>query len=278
MAIVRVDEFNLEKIALSGQCFRMRRLDDGSYGVAAMGQFVRITELGDGYFDFSCSEKELQMPWAAYFDLFTDYARFYDTVDETDGYLKRAVDFSRGLRILRQDPWEVAVSFILSQRRNIPAICGCIEALCQRFGTPFDTEVGAVHAFPTPQQLADTALCDLRECSVGYRDKYIQTLARSVTAGELDLNGIESMDDESAKKALMGLYGVGEKVAHCILLFGYHRLSMFPEDVWIKRVVQQEYNGEFPIERYKPFVGVVQQCLFYYARCGQGGRERTLKT
>ena len=266
MSIVLIRDFNLDNIAESGQCFRMWRQSDGAFAIVAGQRFLTIRELGKDRFEFSCSDEALRGLWANYFDLDTDYAAINEAVDETDEYLQGAIRFSRGLRILRQDPWEVAVSFILSQRKNIPAIRHCVESLCRRFGTPFETARGTVYAFPTPQQILKAAPGDLRACSLGYRDKYVFALARAVDNGEMDLDAIGDMDDTTAKSALMRAYGIGEKVANCILLFGYHRLSVFPVDVWIQRVLDNRYDGAFPIDRYQPFAGVMQQYLFYYAR------------
>jgi N-glycosylase/DNA lyase len=124
---------------------------------------------------------------------------------------------------------------------------------------------------PRRSGFSGAPLYELRQCGIGFRDRYVQSLAQGVVSGVLSLEGIASMDDKGAKAALMGVFGIGAKVADCILLFGYHRLDAFPMDVWMKRVVNERYGGAFPMERYRGFAGVLQQYLFYYVRSAGRG-------
>ena len=267
---VVIPDFELQKIADSGQCFRMRRLQGHVFFVIAGRRYVTITKLGGDEYEFSCDEEDYPF-WEDYFDLKTDYDVFFNAVDKGDAFLQKAMAYGRGLRILRQDPWEVTVSFIISQRKSLQAIRTAIEALCRCCGEPLKTPCGMVYAFPTPQQMAAIQLCDLRGCSVGYRDKYLASLAHSVANGDVSLNAIGALDDAGAKKQLMGIFGVGSKVADCILLFGYKRSDAFPVDVWIGRILAREYNGVFPLQNYSGFAGILQQYMFYYAKSREYG-------
>ena len=268
--VVTIPDFDLQKIADSGQCFRMHRLADGSYTVVAGRMFVRIAQVGGSAFEFSCDDT--QMPfWYDYFDLQTDYAQFFGAVDKGDAFLQKAMEYGKGLRILRQDPWEVTVCFIISQRKSLQAIRTSVEALCRCCGDPFETPCGTMYAFPTPQQLKGLLACDLRSCSVGYRDKYLLDLAARVSSGEVSLSAIGALNDADAKKALTGLFGVGSKVADCILLFGFRRYDAFPVDVWIGRILEREYRGSFELDRYRGFSGILQQYMFYYAKSREYG-------
>ncbi len=273
--VVTIPDFDLQKITDSGQCFRMRRMEDGSFCTVAEGRFVRITPLGGDKFEFSCPEKEFSF-WENYFDLNTDYRQFFDAVNKRDAFLNKAMEYGKGLRILRQDPFEVTVSFIISQRKSLQAIRTAVEALCRCCGTAFETPCGTMYAFPTPQQLSSLPVCDLRGCSVGYRDKYLSALAERVSSGEVSLEAIGALNDADAKKALTGLFGIGSKVADCILLFGYQRRDAFPVDVWIGRILEREYKGSFPQERYRGFSGILQQYMFYYAKSREYGYSKAL--
>ena len=126
-----------------------------------------------------------------------------------------------------------------------------------------DTEF---YTFPTPKELANADIEALNACSLGYRSPYIEASAKAVYRKDIDLNAIDSLDDEELLKALMSLKGVGIKVANCVALFGYHRIAAFPIDVWIKRMIDEHYDGEFPLELYKGYAGVIQQYIFYYGR------------
>ncbi len=270
---VKIPDFDLQKIADSGQCFRMRQLHGHAFFVIAGQRYVTITGLGGDEFEFSCADEEFPF-WERYFDLKTDYEVFFNAVDKGDVFLQKAMAYGRGLRILRQDPWEVTVSFIISQRKNLQAIRTAVEALCRCCGEPIETPYGTVYAFPTPQQMAAMPLCDLRGCSVGYRDKYLAALAQRVALGEVSLDAIGELDDAMAKKQLTGLFGIGSKVADCILLFGYKRSDAFPVDVWIGRILSREYNGAFEAQNYRGFAGILQQYMFYYAKSSDYGYKK----
>ncbi len=263
MVIHSIKKFDPEAIAESGQCFRVRIIAPGRVEVIQRGRRLLIDSLGGERFGFSCTQEEFHAVWEDYFDLSTDYDMFLNAVDREDAYLTRAAKVGQGLRILRQDPFETLISFILSQRKSIPAIRDGIEKLCRRFGSRILTEEREEYAFPTPQRLAEASLEELSACSLGYRAPYIQATARSVAAGEMDLGSLDSLNDEALLKRLLELYGVGVKVASCVMLFGYHRLDLAPVDVWIQRVIDNEYGGVSPFPRYEGFAGVMQQYMFY---------------
>ena len=266
MFTVAANDFDLATIAQSGQCFRMRHCKNGGYFVAAGNRLVTVLRRSDGAYEFSCSEDEFASFWCGYFDLDTDYGPYYDALDPQDVFLAGAASYGRGMRILRQDPWETAVSFVLSQRKNIAAIRHCIHALCQACGTAMPTAEGMAYAFPTPEQILHLKHEALQACSVGYRGKYVKDLALRVCRGDLDLDAVAGLDDRDAKASLMRVHGIGEKVADCILLFGYHRMDAFPMDVWMRRVTDGVYAGGWDRQRYRGFSGLVQQLLFHYAR------------
>ena len=263
MVIRHITHFDPEAIAKSGQCFRMRPVSPGRVETIHRGKHLYIDSLGEENFGFSCTEAEFANTWQEHFDLETDYGAFIRAVDRQDAYLCRAAQSGRGLRILRQDPWEVLVSFILSQRKSIPAIRDGIQKLCRRFGSPFMAGGREEYAFPAPGTLAKASLEELAACSLGYRAPYIQSAAARVALGETDLNALFGLSDGELMQKLLLLHGVGTKVASCVMLFGYHRLDAAPVDVWIQRVIDLEYGGVSPFFRYAGFAGVVQQYMFY---------------
>ena len=265
MMIIQNPDFNIRKIAESGQCFRLKPVPSGGYVLVARGRVLHLTDTPEGA-ALDCSQAEFDAVWRDYFDLATDYAEIRAQADPGDAFLKRACDYGTGIRMLRQDPWEMLVSFIISQRKNIPAIQYCIEALCSRYGEPIESAGECFFAFPSAQTLAVLDESHFLACSLGYRAKYVLAAARMVAAGTLNLDAIASCSDEALFAALLSVPGVGEKVANCVMLFGYHRLARFPRDVWINRIEAQEYDGAFPLEQYPDIAGVLQQYIFYYAR------------
>ena len=271
MEIMIRDDFDLSKIADSGQCFRFNLVpeSDGLFSVAATDRHIFIRSLGNGRYDLDCDEEEYDSFWMNYFDLDLSYSEVRRRIDrEDDPYLFAASEFGRGIRILRQDPWEMLISFIISQRKNIPAIKASIEKLCAIAGEVIRTDerIGTVYSFPTPERLSALSMEQLSSCSLGYRDKYVHQAALDVTSGAVDLAALSELDDARLMEELLKLFGVGVKVANCEILFGYHRLNAFPRDVWINRVLEEHYPDGFNFEAYEPYNGIMQQYLFFYGR------------
>ena len=182
-----------------------------------------------------------------------------------DKYLTAAGEMGSGIRILQQDLWEMIISFLISQQNNITRIKKCIENISREFGEKKESSTGAeYYAFPTAQALASATEEQLRECNLGYRAKYVLDTARKVFFGDISLESIYDMTYKNARKELLNLYGVGEKVADCICLFGLHQLDAFPIDTHIRQALDAHYKRGFPNRRYKGFRGVMQQYIFYY--------------
>ena len=131
-------------------------------------------------------------------------------------------------------------------------------------------QTGVIYfAFPTPDSLAALREEQLKECGLGYRCRYVREAALAVADGRLDLLSLKFQDEYTAMMALTGLTGVGKKVASCVSLFGLHHLDSFPIDVWIKRILEEQYPNGYPFEEYSPYNGVYQQYMFDYYRRGK---------
>ncbi|MDQ7842788.1 MAG: DNA glycosylase [Armatimonadota bacterium] len=196
-----------------------------------------------------------------------------------DRVLRRLLPLTSGIALLRQDPWECLVGFIVSAFNNIPKIELTLRRLTERFGQP--GREGAV-TFPTPDALAEARPGELRSCLLGYRAPYVREVARLVSRGTFDLSAPGRAPYDDARRMLLALPGVGEKVADCVLLFAYGKGEAFPVDVWVKRAVEQWYLGgrarserwirEFARDRFGDLAGYAQQHLFYYRRSLGRGR------
>lgn len=261
---IESDNFSLEKICQSGQCFRMEKIEENKYSLVAFGKYLEITQ-DKKIINFNCEQQEYDEIWKNYFDMETDYNIIIDSVDINDTYLMSAADFGRGIRILRQDLWEMIISFIVSQQNNIKRIRKCINFLCEKYGEKKQTEQGIVYYdFPTPQALANASIEDLYECNLGYRSRYISETAKSIYYKEINLDEIIQMNYQTARAELLKLCGVGVKVADCICLFALHKTEAFPIDTHIKKVLSTQYPEGFPFDRYKENSGILQQYIFFY--------------
>lgn len=281
--------FHIEQIADSGQCFRMVPYGAG-YSVISGAHFLVISQQ-EQTVTFSCTEAEFPF-WEQYFDLKTDYQAFLDSVNPKDSYLKQAAEYGNGIRILRQDLWEMILTFIISQQKTIPNIRALVELLSTRYGTRMEIPENlripggpvCYYTFPSPRQLSYASLKDLMAMKLGYRAKYIKQVCDDACEGRLDLPRLAAMDYSSSLTYLKQFYGIGEKVANCVCLFGLHHIDAFPVDTWIKKILLNQYAPKTRLPKglaeakvyeqliqryfseYKGFAGVMQQYIFYYER------------
>lgn len=264
-----IDNFDIGQICDCGQSFRMMLKDRNIYSVISSGKYLEVEQKGNEIV-FSCDEAEFDEYWREYFDVGRDYAAYMESVNPNDRYLANAIQFGSGIRILYQDLWEMVVSFLISQQNNIVRIRRCIQNICERYGEAKENFRGErYYAFPKAETLAILAEDGLKECNLGYRSKYVVRAARSVIEGAIDLEAVREMEYKDAKEELLGLYGVGEKVADCICLFGLHHLEAFPMDTHILQAMEKHYKRGFPKRRYKGFEGVMQQYMFYWELRGE---------
>lgn len=264
MVIKRIKNFDLLQICQSGQCFRMTQTGENQFEVIVGKRYLKAEQVGETC-TFFCDEEEFNDFWEDYFDLKNDYTIYIEEINPRDRYLTEAAAFGSGIRILKQELWEMIVSFLISQQNNITRIRKCIQNICEEYGEEIRlTDEKTYFAFPTPECLAKLGDDDLKPCNLGYRSKYVVRAAKAVVSGEIDLAAIENMDARHAREELLKLFGVGVKVADCICLFALHHLDAFPVDTHINQAMDAHYKRGFPNRRYHGFRGVVQQYIFYY--------------
>lgn len=265
---VHIDNLDLLQIASSGQCFRFYPiLGSYDYVIVHKDHILKITQLVPSQtFIFYCSRQEFDEIWKNYFDLNTDYQKYLDAVFESeDQFLLSSISCGSGIRILNQDPWETLITFIISQQNNIPRITGIIDRLCRVCGDPIGEAYGELmYSFPSAEQIMDHYK-SLKSIGVGFREKYILDACKKINAG-YDLEQLRNSSAEDAVRELKKFYGVGDKVANCVSLFGLGHKEAFPRDVWINRIIDKYYGGEFDTSRFEGFSGVIQQYMFHYER------------
>lgn len=255
------DHIDLKQIAGSGQCFRWKAEEDG-YSVIAFGKHVTMSQREDGL-EISCSDEEWSGIFAPYFDMSTDYNRIESLINASnDGHLAEAFAIGKGIRILRQDLWEVIVSFLISQNNNIPRIKGSVEALCRAGGLRvegYDDE----YCFPNPSDL-DPAIFDSINLGLGYRAQYLKDMYFFASKNPEWLSYLKTLDYQAAREELMSLKGIGPKVADCVCLFGLHHIDAFPVDTHVKSLLSKYYPDGFDFGYFEGCAGVIQQYLFFY--------------
>jgi N-glycosylase/DNA lyase len=227
--------FNLDFTLCCGQSFRWEKIGEWWYGIVRDKVFkVRQVE---GELQFEGVDQNFVME---YFGLYDDLPKILSKTAK-DKHIKRAVEAFRGLRILRQDPWECLISYICATYKNISAIKQMLFRLSKKFGEKRVFDGQELYAFPEPSVLAKASTADLAECGLGYRAKYVLETAKKIYSGDVSLEELKGKSYMDARGELLNLSGVGLKVADCVLLFSLGKLEAFPVDVWVKRAVLRCY-------------------------------------
>ncbi len=265
-----INDFNLKNTFLNGQCFRFDPYKNGFLGIAK-GKVIYLEEDNGTFVIDGVSEKEFDEIFVEYFDLSRDYQKIAQNFQKEEN-LEKAIEYGKGMKILKQDFWETLISFIISQNNNITRIKNIIACLAMKYGTPVEYDNTVFYLFPTPEQLRDVKKEDYMKLGCGYRADYLEATVKNWLAEKPDFSGLSYND---AREKLLSFKGVGPKVANCILLFGLNYLNAFPVDTWIKKVMESLYlrrsatNAEieaFAKTAFKEYAGIAQQYLFYYAR------------
>jgi len=258
------DDFDLKKIVDSGQCFRPQEVKENLFRFIVGENVLHISKRDENFFEADCTAEDWQNVWKNYFDLQTNYADIRRDITAFaagkpyEKILLDAAEFGKGIRILNQEPFEMLISFIISQRKNIPSIRSSVEKICARFGR----RVGELYLFPHVEDFSD----DLTGLGLAYRKDYIKNALEKILGGEIDLTALKNFSDEELIEELKKIKGVGDKVANCVALFAYHRVNRAPVDVWIKRAIDEDFHGENIFELFGKNAGILQQYIFYYKR------------
>jgi N-glycosylase/DNA lyase len=273
-ALEKIDapDFDLEKTLNSGQVFHWTAHGPGFAGT--IGEIpVYVEQRGAELWVSPGQGARVRRHFALDHPMAEIFASFPD-----DKVLRAAIDFSRGIRIIRQPAWECLATFLTSALKQVPHIRAVSLAVRHRYGRNLPLDDLELYAYPRPAVLAQASLDSLRACKLGFRAKNLLAAARMVAHGELDLDAIHDLPLEEARARLGRVPGVGPKIANCVLLFAYERLEVVPVDVWIQRAVSQTYLPDrnqrarelavqtFSENFFGPYAGYAQQFLFHHWR------------
>jgi N-glycosylase/DNA lyase len=281
MIEISVPDFDLAMTLDSGQVFHWQKAGKGFVGTIGdlpvyVEQRGNVLKVRDGAAPTRSPRRPLPRIIAHYFALDHPLAEICASFP-VDRVMNAARDFCRGLRIIRQPKWECLATFICSSMKQVAHIRQISAALRNRFGDRREIRERVLHTFPSAERIARASEKQLRACALGYRAKHLRATAQLVSSGECDLQVWSALSDAELRKHLHALPGVGPKIANCVMLFGYERLCAFPIDVWIERVLSQQYfprRRKMTAKRLREFSetyfgdhrGYAQQYLFHHAR------------
>ena len=265
---------NVENSVNSGQVFLWKKNKDYWYGINGQ-DVLRIDK--NGIIN-------------SFQNLTTDFFRKNDSLDEIiksiskDKTVRKAVKQYSGLRIIRQDPFQCLISFIVSSNSNIQKIKMSLEKLSKKFGIKITYENEEFFLFPKAEKLATASINEIKKCGVGYRAKFIKEAAKMILSGKIDFEILKKCNYQETKKIIRTIPGVGNKVADCIMLFSLEKLEAFPLDRWMIRILEKYYSNKFQIDtktitekqyeilhkkilnHFGPYAGYSQQFLFKMER------------
>lgn len=265
--------FKLNETVTCGQIFRFFPLDDGSFDIIIKDRVINVY-MEDNYLCVSSNnEDNLEEVVINYFDLDNDYDVMNEFLIKNDEKIKPAVEFSSGLVMIKQDPFETVMSYIISANNGVPQIASALNNIAKNYGEKIIFNEKEYYLFPRYKDLKDLSVEAFRNCKVGFRDKYLKSMVDKLNNNEINLDEFYSLDTKEALDKFMENVGIGPKVASCILLFAYQKYDVFPIDTWVKKVMKNDYEIEgeknirdFATKTYGKYSGIAIQYLFNYGR------------
>lgn len=267
------NNFNLDSTVTCGQIFRYYKLEDNSYDIILKDRVINVYKKDNYLIASSNNEDDLEIVVRNYFDLDNDYENINKYLLEKDSLLKDAIMFSCGLMMIRQDPFETLIEYIISANNGVPNITSALNNIAKKYGKKVLFNKKEYYLFPSYKDLKDVTKEDFRECKVGFRDKYLESIVHKLNNNIINLDDFNKLDSNEAMDKLMENNGIGPKVASCILLFAYQRYDVFPVDTWVKKIMESNYNiigekniREFASKTYGKYSALAIQYLFNYSR------------
>ncbi|HLD38431.1 MAG TPA: DNA glycosylase, partial [Candidatus Nanoarchaeia archaeon] len=265
---------NLENTINSGQVFLWTKQKEFWYGINGQ-DILKINNLGK---IISYSNKKYD-----FFRNTDDMKKIIKSISK-DKTTKIAVKKYLGLRLIRQDPFQCFISFIVSSNSNIQKIKSSLEKISIKFGKKIQFDNKEFYMFPEPKKIANATIQEIQNCGVGYRAKFIIDAAKMVESRQIDFDQLKKSNYQNAKETILTVPGIGNKVADCILLFSLDKLEAFPLDRWMIRILKKYYLEKFElktksitekqyntlhekiIKHFGPYAGYAQQFLFKMER------------
>lgn len=265
--------FKLSDTVTCGQIFRFYKNEDNSYDIIIKDRVINVYMDNNYLYASSNKEENLEEVVINYFDLNNDYEKINDCLIKKDIKIKNAVNYSKGLMMLKQDPFETIIAYIISANNGVPQITNALNLIAEKYGKKVAFNNKDYYLFPSYKDLKDLTEEDYRNCKVGFRDKYLKELVGKLNKKEINIDDYFNMNTNDALNKLMENKGIGMKVASCILLFAYQKYDVFPIDTWVKKIMKNDYNiegekaiKEFATKTYGKYSGIALQYLFNYSR------------
>ena len=269
VVIDNINNLDLDNTICCGQIFRYEKLEDDSYIVILKDRVVKLKYIDNKLYIDSNNVNNIENVIREYLDLDRDYISIIENIKECDDILGKYLDRSIGLKMIKQDPIECIVSYIISQNNSVRNIKNSLDLISYKFGDKVMFLDKEYYLFPSIDKLSKISLDEFRECKVGFRDRYLVDIISDIVENRLNVNYIFEMNSEDSLRYLMSFRGIGMKVASCILLFVYGKYDVYPIDTWVKKYMDTNYGikdekkiKEFCKEKYGKYSGLAIQYMF----------------
>ena len=269
LVIEDIKNFDLENTITCGQIFRFIKEEDNSFTIVISDRVINLKYKDDILYVESNNEDNLEYVVCEYLDLYRDYDSIINAIKSMDSKLAKCLDDSIGLKMIKQNPLECIISYVISQNNSVRNIQNSLNLISEKYGEKVIFRNKEYYLFPKLEKLVNITEEEFRECKVGFRDKYLVGIIKAISTRELDIDKIYSMNSSDAINYLISFKGIGMKVASCILLFAYQRFDVYPVDTWVKKFMLEDYGIEgeanirkFASETYKEYCGLAIQYMF----------------
>ena len=269
VVIDNINNLDLDNTICCGQIFRYEKLEDDSYIVILKDRVVKLKYIDNKLYIDSNNMDNIENVIREYLDLDRDYISIIENIKKCDDVLGKYLDKSVGLKMIKQDPIECIISYIISQNNSVRNIKNSLDLISYKFGDKVIFLDKEYYLFPSIDKLSKISLEEFRECKVGFRDRYLVDIISDIVENRLNVNYIFEMNSEDSLRYLMSFRGIGMKVASCILLFAYGKYDVYPIDTWVKKYMDTNYGikdekkiKEFCKEKYGKYSGLAIQYMF----------------
>lgn len=271
MFVIETPYFDLDQTYDSGQVFRWIKLRNGKYIIPFVDKAVKIEQQKNRLI-IACPEEDFYTVWYEYFDLKTDYLAINSQAKSINDYMKVCANRGKGIHILKQDLFEMIITFMLATATNISRVKQMLNMICESCGklhTQSMRECGKVtwYEFPKPESII------ANQNKIGNlgldRKEHVIQICQDIVDGWLDLDELRSMDYKEAREYLTQFAGIGPKVADCICLYGLHLTESFPIDTHIDQILEREFECDYEdfkgwyLDGMENHAGIIQQYMFY---------------
>jgi len=275
ITIENVLNFDLKSTITCGQIFRYEVLDNDSYLIVTSDRVLIFKQEDDKILVTSNNEENLKEYVMEYLDLNRDYDLINQKLISLDKNLIDIIDKSRGLHMIKSNPFETCMSYIISANNSVPSIRNSLNQIAENYGKKVFFNGKDYYLFPGFKDLISVTVEDYRNCKVGFRDKYLYEFVKYLNENNNTLDDLYKMTTDEAYNKLICFAGIGNKVASCILLFAYQRFDVFPVDTWVKKQMNEMYGlktekemVKFAKEKYQDNSAIALQYMFHARRNG----------